>query len=151
MQFSNPGEHLLEIIKHNVSSETKKWIEEKLDRIISTASARELYLTYSLLAGKIDHSKPLDVSDEDPEFSVFLKDRKANTLQVSRIYLLVRVLEENAEYFVPKVANLIQVADTGELETFLTYLILLPGAEAFTNVAVEALRTNIATVFDAIS
>jgi hypothetical protein len=65
--------------------------------------------------------------------------------------LLVRVLEENSEYFLPKVANLIQVADTGELETFLKFLILLPHAEEFKNVAVEAIRTNIATVFDAIS
>ena len=151
MQLSDPGEQLQEIITHNVSSETKKWIEEKLDRVISSTSARELYLSYSLLAGKIDNTKPLNVFDCDSEIAVFLGDRKANTLQVSRIYLLVRVLEENAEYFIPKVANLIQVADTRELETFLTYLFLLPRAEAFKNVAVEALRTNIATVFDAIS
>jgi hypothetical protein len=81
----------------------------------------------------------------------YLKSHDANLLQVSRIYLLVCVLEENREYFVPKVANLIQLADTGELETFLKFLILLPHAGEFKNVAVEALRTNIATIFDAIS
>jgi hypothetical protein len=60
-------------------------------------------------------------------------------------------LEIDAHYFGPKVNNIIEVADTGELETFLKYLILLPNPEVFKNTAVEALRTNIVTVFDAIT
>ncbi len=43
------------------------------------------------------------------------------------------------------------MADTRELETFLRYLVLLPKPDFFRNTAVEALRTNIATIFDAIS
>ena len=60
-------------------------------------------------------------------------------------------MEENSTYFQPKVATLIQISDTGELETFLKFLVLLPDAEKYKHVAVEALRTNITTIFDAIS
>jgi hypothetical protein len=49
------------------------------------------------------------------------------------------------------VGNLIQVADTGELETFLKFLILLPNAKEYHQVGVEALRTNIGIIFDAIA
>jgi hypothetical protein len=49
------------------------------------------------------------------------------------------------------VANLIQVADTGELETFLKFLMLLPNAGDYNHVGVEALRTNIGIIFDAIA
>ena len=85
------------------------------------------------------------------EVSDYLKTHKATVLQLSRIYLLVCVLEANHAHFSAKVANLIQVADTTELETFLKFLIFLPKGEDFKNAAVDALRTNIATVFDAIS
>src|SRR5690606_27258289 len=62
-----------------------------------------------------------------------------------------RVLEEKPEFFRPKVANIIQVADTGELETFLKFLVLLPEPEHYKFQAVEALRTNIGTVFNAVA
>ena len=108
-------------------------------------------MTYSLLSGKVDQGKTVKFPDASEAVSAYLGSQGANLLQISRIYLLVKVLEHHPEYFIPKVANLIQVADTGELETFLKFLILLPHSEQFKDVAVEALRTNIATVFDAIA
>jgi hypothetical protein len=72
-------------------------------------------------------------------------------LQVGRIYLLVKVLEADTAFFTSKVSNIIQIADTSELETFLKYLVLLPNPKNYKHVAVDALRTNIIPVFDAIS
>ena len=60
-------------------------------------------------------------------------------------------MEADNDFFAPKVANIIQVADTGELETFLKFLILLPNPENYKSAAVDALRTNISTVFNAIA
>lgn len=128
------------------------WLQEKINKIIDTTSAKDLYLTYSLLGNKIKRGEPLDVKMIDNDrLSNYLSTHNANALQLARIYLLSKVLKENSTYFQPKVANLIQVADTGELETFLRFLILLPDPENYKQVAVEALRTNIATIFDAIS
>ena len=70
---------------------------------------------------------------------------------MSRIYLLIYVLEQDREFYEPKVSQIIQVADQGELVTFLKYLSLLPDAGSFRDAGVEALRTNIAPVFDAIA
>jgi len=151
MQFTDTGKQLFGILANNVSEETKNWLQEKLNEIITSESTKDLYLTYSLLSGKIEASKPLKITQNDPWINSYLKAHGATILEIARIYFLVKVLEENGSYFSPKVANLIEVADTSELETFLRYLILLPNAEDFKHAAVEALRTNIATVFDAIS
>lgn len=81
----------------------------------------------------------------------YLGSQDANTLQLARIYLLARVLDKDFDYFVQKVARIIQVADQSELITFLKFLILLPQPGSFVMTAVESLRTNITPVFEAIS
>lgn len=140
------------VLDANLDASTMTWIAEKLNGILEANSAKDLFMAYSLLGAKIDSDKELDVSGLNNEkLSNYLNVQKADGLQVARIYILLKVLEENGTYFQPKVANLIQVADTGELETFLKFLILLPDPENYKQTAVEALRTNIATVFDAIS
>ncbi|NAS12091.1 EboA domain-containing protein [Poritiphilus flavus] len=151
MQSTISADQLLTILTTNISEDTRDWISEKLQKILSEPSARELYLTYSLLANKIDKDTYLELSDGDPDLTNYFKQHNTRVLELARIYLLCAVLEEDRSYFSPKVANLIQIADTSELETFLRYLALLPNAEDFKNAAVESLRTNIATVFDAIS
>jgi hypothetical protein len=151
MAFTESSE-LKSILDENLDAETKVWIHEKLNTIIDTASAKDLYMAYSLLANRIKSGKKLDYNSiENEKLSDYLRVQEADTLQMARIYLLSKVLEENHSHFQPKAANLIQVADTGELETFLKFLILLPNPENYRQAAVEALRTNIATVFDAIS
>ena len=142
---------LKSLLKHNLDGSTFQWLASKLEVIISSDSTKDLYLTYSLLSSKVNQDESLELNLEDESLRFYLVEQKADILQISRIYLLVSVLNENPKFFEPKVANLIQVADTGELVTFLKFLILLPNGERFKHSAVEALRTNIATVFEAIS
>lgn len=151
MQFTDTAERLNKIVALNVIPEIWEWIEGKLQHIIGGNSAKDLYLTYSQLGGKAIPAGPLLLPAAHGDLGEYLRKRQANILQVSRIYLLAKVLDTDRAFFMPKVVNLIQVADTGELETFLKFLILLPHPEDYKNVAVEALRTNIATVFDAIA
>ena len=139
------------LLEHNLDVATNLWIQERLDKIIESASAKELYLAYSLLANKVDAQKAMVFDTEDKVLKDYLDIQNANALQIARIYMLVSVLEENSTYFQSKVAKLIQIADTSELETFLKFLVLLPDAGAYIEVAVEALRTNIETIFHAIS
>ncbi|WP_394749700.1 EboA domain-containing protein [Spongiimicrobium salis] len=150
VQFENTGKNLRQIIEKNVSPEVMQWLHEKLDIIINENATRELYLTYSLIASKMDKSIA-EIGIDDRELADFLKIQQANIQQLGRIYLLQAVLEKDPAFFESKVAGIIQVADTGELETFLKFLILLPNAKHYKTVAVDALRTNIATIFDAIA
>lgn len=93
----------------------------------------------------------MKLEGESTELRSYLSSQNADTLQLSRIYLLSGVLEKDFDFFVKKVAKIIQVADQAELTTFLKYLILLPSPESFVLTAVESLRTNITPVFEAIS
>ena len=151
MQFLDTCKELSKIIGDSLDEETHTWLENKLDTIIESKSTKELYLSYSLIAGKIDAAIKPKVQGVNQELVEYLIAQEADLLQIVRIYLLIRVLESDKAYFSTKVANLIQVADTSELETFLKFLILLPNAEDFNKTGVEALRTNIGTIFDAIA
>ncbi|NNE76922.1 MAG: EboA domain-containing protein [Pricia sp.] len=151
MEFTDINQELESLLKLNLASPTYSWLQTKIEEIVRSSSTKDLYLTYSLLGSKIDKSLPMAFGLHNTELTDYLKTHEAKQLEISRIFLLSKILDQNASYFQPKVANLIQVADTGELETFLKYVVLLPEAENYKSTAVEALRTNITTVFDAIS
>ncbi|MGE5944139.1 MAG: EboA domain-containing protein [Flavobacteriales bacterium] len=151
MLFKNVSEDLKKAIVYNYTSELFEWLEDKINYIISNKSTKDLYLTYSLLASKIDTNKVLLMPNENSETFQYLHNHHANYLELGRIYILVKVLEADKDFFTSKVSNIIQIADTTELGTFLKYLILLPNPEAYKHVAVDALRTNITPIFDAIS
>tara|TARA_R110001606_G_scaffold6190_4_gene27890 strand:- start:3460 stop:4308 length:849 start_codon:yes stop_codon:yes gene_type:complete len=138
------------VIKYG-KPESIAWLKDKIEKMAGNKSSKDLFMTYSLLNVKFSALKPISFEDLDNNSSRYFNAHKANILQVARIYLLSEVLSQDIEFYTPKVANIIQVADTGELETFLKYLVLLPNPEAYKQTAVEALRTNIAIIFDAIS
>ena len=138
------------VIKYG-KQESIAWLKDKIEKMAGNKSSKDLFMTYSLLNVKFSALKPISFEDLDNNSSRYFNAHKANILQVARIFLLSEVLSQDIEFYTPKVANIIQVADTGELETFLKYLVLLPNPEAYKQTAVEALRTNIAIIFDAIS
>lgn len=151
MQMENVDQNLLEIIKGHVALDERNWLEEKVSLIVDNQSAKDLYLTHSLIPSKIDRVEEMQLASINSELRDYLIAQKANIQQIARVYLLLKVLETDEDFFLPKVTKLIEVADTGELETFLKYLILLPNPENYKTTAVEALRTNIATIFNALA
>lgn len=148
MQISND---IYSVLEANESQDSIVWLAERIAKIQDSKATKDLFMTYSLLASKFKATALLDANSKVSESVSLFVSHKASLLEISRIYLLVKVLEIDANHFGPKVNSIIEVADTGELETFLKYLILLPNPEVFKSTAVEALRTNIATVFDAIT
>lgn len=151
MQLENVDQKLLEIIDGHVTADAKNWLKDKINLIVENQSAKDLYLTYSLIPSKVDLVDDLKFSSNISDLNSYLSVQKANSQQITRIYLLCKVLQADRAFFTPKVAKLIEVADTGELETFLKFIIVLPNPEEYKNTAVEALRTNISTVFNAIA
>jgi len=151
MLFQNVGSKLLKILEDNVSEENKAWLLSKIKNIVETESTKDLYLTYSLIPTKINTMAKLSLPEDSDGLGNYLSIQDANLQQIGRIYLLFKVLEAKEEFFKSRVANIIEVADKSELETFLKFLVLLPNPENYKAQAVEALRTNISTVFDAIA
>lgn len=119
-------------------------LDVKIKKVTEDKSVKDLYLAYSVLYRDFDTAIPASYGESGSGEMDYLKRHKANILDIARIYFLSSVLEADPEFFINKVANIIQVADTRELETFLRYLYLLPEAQSFNVTAVEALRTNIA-------
>ncbi len=151
MPYSNSGDILSEILEKNGSKEEKQWIFDKIDLIVQELSVKKFYMAYTHCASKVE-KRVLDFKGFDENKTVaHLKEKGANTLELARTFMLVRILESNFDFFEDKVRNIIGIADTSELETLLKYLVLLPNAGNFKFAAVEALRTNIATIFDAIA
>lgn len=144
------SEELLSVLSLYTEQEALTWLNHRIEKLASEKSARDLFMTYTLLASKFNDNS-IASADLKSDTISYITSQNANYLQVARIYLLVRALEIDEDFYGPKVANIIQVADTGELVTFLKYLVLLPHPERYKATAVEALRTNIATVFDAIT
>ena len=151
MQLENVDQNLLEIIDGHVTADAKSWLKDKINLIVGNQSAKDLYLTYSLIPSKVDLVDDLKFPSNISDLNSYLSVQKANSQQITRIYLLCKVLQADKAFFTSKVAKLIEVADTSELETFLKFLIVLPNPEDYKNTAVEALRTNISTVFNAIA
>ena len=150
MKFESGDLILKGIIDGQVNLEARNWLEEKINLIVSQQSPKDLYLTYSLIPSKVSLGENLELQI-DSELGDYLIAQKANLQQITRVYLLSRVLGANETFFTSKISKLIEVADTGELETFLKFLVVLPNPEAYKDTAVDALRTNISTVFNAIA
>ncbi len=151
MNITNGNQQLKVIIETNLGPENKEWIASKLQKIIDTSSVRDLYMTYTLIGSKVKAITDFTAPETADEVYDYIKLQKGNLQQITRIYLLSEVLIAAPDVFIPKVANLMSIADTGELEAFLKFMILLPAAENYKDTAVDALRTNIATIFDAIA
>ncbi|MEJ1222268.1 EboA domain-containing protein [Sediminicola sp. 1XM1-17] len=151
MSLENVSQELRKVLYLNMDADLLQWLEEKKDVVIGNRSPKDLYMTYSLMASKINSGGNVKMPSDQNSVMQYLETQKADLLQISRVYLLINVLEADEDFFFDKVANIIQVSDTGELETFLKFLVLMPNSGSYKNVAVEALRTNIATIFDAIS
>ncbi len=149
MEFNNTPEQLNAFVNASLNADAKDWILSKIQLITENKSTKDLYITYTLLATKVA-SEPVQFTSDSKLF-FFLVSQEMNTLQLARIFLLVKTLEADNDFFKVKVANLIQVADKTELETFLKFLVLLPNAGDYKTVAVDALRTNITSVFNAIA
>lgn len=127
---------------------SREWLDGRIKDLKEADSARSLYMAYTLCG---QHFSEEELPLADAEIHPLFRLHSPSQREVARLGLLSAALEERPAFYSPKVLKLIQVADTGELITFLKYLVVLPSHEDFVLAAVEALRTNIADVFEAIS
>lgn len=148
--IANLNDELKVLLQQNLSETEFSWLTNSIEDTKKAGTAKKLYLNYSLCGSKIAPNKITHLKSVSKQLGDYLLLQNATNQHMARIWLLHVVLK-NKNQFLEPVKNLIQVADTVELETFLKYLVLLPNPESFQFAAVEALRTNIATVFDAIS
>ena len=127
---------------------SRQWLEDQMNTLHKADSARSLYMAYTL-CGQYFSEDRLEWPGSAPH--ALFEEHHPSQKEVARLSLLTAALSDRPEFYSPKVLKLIQIADTGELITFLKYLVVLPVHENFVLAAVEALRTNISDVFEAIA
>ena len=149
--FDTGTERFSELFAQTIDRETLNWSEEQIATIVASKNARDLYLAYSIAASKPAWHAIPSIDNLGSTISEYIVLQNPSILQLVRTYLLIRVLQADSKTFEPMVSKIAQTADTSELETFLKFLIFLPDTENYKHVAVDALRTNVATVFSAIS
>ncbi|MGY8915591.1 MAG: EboA domain-containing protein, partial [Flavobacteriales bacterium] len=99
MSIENVSQELAKILYFHLDDDLLKWMEGKIDAIIEDKSAKDLYLTYSLMVSKINSIALDKMSSGKNEVSQYLETHNANLLQVGRVYLLIRVLEADENFF----------------------------------------------------
>ncbi|MBL7474151.1 EboA domain-containing protein [Robertkochia sediminum] len=127
------------------------WLEEQIQDLKETVANANFYLTYTLIGQKFG-DEGVTVGDTTGDVCLaYLKDHQATWPEVARIYLIAELLADQGEAYLGGVKKITEVADSKELITFLKYVFFLPYAGTFIHTATDALRTNIAPVFDAIA
>jgi len=145
--YNNSNHTIRTILEQSLLVNELLWLYNKLDMVIQNKSAKDLFIIYSLIQRKIKNSS---LFFDNSSVSQFIKERNITTVELTRIYVLITVLKSDRTFFTSKIKKMFETSDTNELSTLLRYLILFPNPEDFLEKAVDAIRTNIADVFDAI-
>jgi len=145
--YNNSNHTIRTILEQSLLENELLWLYNKLDMVIQNKSAKDLFIIYSLIQRKIKNS---NLFFDNSSVSQFIKERNITTVELTRIYVLITVLKSDRTFFTSKIKKMFETSDTNELSTLLRYLILFPNPEDFLEKAVDAIRTNIADVFDAI-
>lgn len=144
--------HRLEAILSEGGAEAMEWLREKASDLIRKPDGSRFYIAFSQCSAHFSDAVVFDAEHEaGGKGEDYLKEHGITVLEYARMWLLGVLLTENRAFYEEKVRKLIEVADSGELQTFLRYLHTLPGSGEFSFAAVEALRSNIVPVFNAIS
>ncbi len=134
------------------SAAVTDWIEDKCQQLVAEPVASRFYIALSQCASRFGNESVFDSQAPTEGLGEeYLKKNHITASEYARMWLISTLLKENRAYYGERTRKLIEVADYKELITFLRYLITLPDPEEFHFAAVEALRTNITPVFDAIS
>lgn len=151
MEMNSAPESLGQWLSQGGNPEDFAWLKARFTEILDPPSARNLFMAYTLIGKRFPDRLPASSAPAEDRALAYLEGQGMTLRALARTYLLIRVLTADPEFFVPKVRQLAQVADTAELVTFLKSLPVLPEANQFITTAVDALRTNISDVFDAIA
>lgn len=144
---------MIEKILENAAPDerARQWVAQRLEKIDMAQPARDFYLSFGLAYRHIPRVEVnFDATDRQTLESVYpqFTQNKWTADQLIRLrFMLALPAARNKEIL----EKLFTTADINELIVLYRGLYLLPNARDFTLRAVEGIRTNMASVFDAIA
>jgi hypothetical protein len=145
---------LLEVLKENVDSKSIEWLLQQKEKIAMEASYLKFYMAFSQ-ASRYFKKQLLSLSEKDKEKANQLvkgfSPASWDQLQTARSYLLLHFEENDPSTWVKALNKLFETADMHEQQSLYAAIPLMPFQKEMTERAIEGLRTNISSVFDAVA
>jgi hypothetical protein len=145
---------LLEVLKENTEGKSIEWLLQQKEKIENEASYLKFYMAFSQ-ASRYFKKQALRISELDKERAEQLKKgfrpSSWDQLQAARSYLLLHFEENDPRSWVIALNKLFETADMHEQQSLYAALPIMPFQEEMTERAIEGLRTNISSVFDAVA
>lgn len=145
---------LLDVLKENTEGKSIEWLLQQKEKIENEASYLKFYIAFSQ-ASRYFKKQALRISEKDKEKAEQLKKgfcpSSWDQLQAARSYLLLHFEENDPSSWVIALNKLFETADMHEQQSLYAALPIMPFQEEMTERAIEGLRTNISSVFDAVA
>ena len=145
---------LINLLKNRIAADNLAWLNQKIAELANSASEKTLFTSFSAVPRYLGKEK-LNLSLEELQTAAELVKgwNPANwTLdQFGRTLLILSFPSENAAKYVATLDKIIAAADVEEAIAFYQSLPLLPHPEKFQLRAAEGIRTNMTSVFNAVT
>jgi hypothetical protein len=145
---------LLKVLKENTEGKSIEWLLQQKEKIENEASYLKFYMAFGQ-ASRYFKKQALRISEEDKEKAEQLvkgfRPSSWDQLQAARSYLLLHFEENDPSSWVIALNKLFETADMHEQQSLYAALPIMPFQEEMTERAIEGLRTNISSVFDAVA
>lgn len=142
---------LLELLSSD--EKTAKWLQSKTDKIKTDGSPNSFFLAYSQASKYFKRNNLQLLESQKIKANKFISGFQPefwDELQTARTILMLSYPQEKEAWF--KVMNqLFETADMHEHQALFAALPLMPFQEELVPRAIDGLRTNISSVFDAIA
>jgi hypothetical protein len=145
---------LLEILRHQADEKAMDWLLLQKDKIHADPSDMKFFPAFSQ-ASRYFKKTPLRLSEEQKtkaeQFIDGFQPESWDHLQTARSILMLHYPSEDSSNWLANFHKLFETADMHEQTSLYAALPIMPFPEAMVPRAVEGLRTNITSVFDAIA
>jgi hypothetical protein len=152
--LSNTRQFLKGVLSENVTAGAMDWLVAQEERIGTSPGHMKLFLAFSQASRHF--SKEVVRLSEERRLEA-LKIRSGfqlstwTALQTARTFLILGVVSDRDDDWIPILDRLFESADMHEQEALYAALPLFPFPEKLVSRAAEGIRTNITSVFDAVA
>ena len=145
---------LFELLKQEVETKSMEWLLQQKEKIEKEGSYLKFYMAFGQ-ASRFFKKTLLQISENQKEFAKTLMEgfspQTWDQLQTARSYLLLHFEEKEASRWVNALNKLFETADMHEQQSLYAALPIMPFQPEMLERAIEGLRTNISSVFDAVA
>lgn len=145
---------LFELLKQQAETKSMEWLVQQKEKIEKEGSYLKFYMAFGQ-ASRFFKKITLQLSENQKELANNIREGfSPNTwdqLQAARSYLLLHFEEKEASNWVIALNKLFETADMHEQQSLYAALPIMPFQPEMVERAIEGLRTNISSVFDAVA